>query len=225
MMNILVVDDNALNIEAITRRLEQDGFHTYKAEHGRQALMILENFPVDLVLLDVMMPEMDGFEVLKKIKQAEQWQDIPVVMVSALEQEDSVVRCLEDGADDYLTKPVNSVLLRARVNNALNKKRLHDNEKQYQHELESYNQQLKHKVEQQVSEIVSAQMSMIFATSKLAESKDPETGAHLERRSSANTWQTWKNIAISSRRNILTVSMRPVLCTILARSVFRIACY
>jgi len=181
MMNILVVDDNALNIEAITRRLEQDGFHTYKAEHGRQALMILENFPVDLVLLDVMMPEMDGFEVLKKIKQAEQWQDIPVVMVSALEQEDSVVRCLEDGADDYLTKPVNSVLLRARVNNALNKKRLHDNEKQYQHELESYNQQLKHKVEQQVSEIVSAQMSMIFATSKLAESKDPETGAHLER--------------------------------------------
>ena len=179
--NILVVDDNALNIEAITRRLERDGFHTYKAESGAQAFRILENFIVDLVLLDVMMPEMDGYEVLERLKQTEKWQHIPVVMVSALEEQDSVVRCIEAGADDYLTKPVNSVLLRARVNNSLNKKRLYDRDKQYRNELECYNQQLKHKVAMQVKEITSAQMSMIFATSKLAESKDPETGAHLDR--------------------------------------------
>jgi len=179
--NILVVDDNALNIEAITRRLERDGFHTYKADSGEQAFRILENFIVDLVLLDVMMPVMDGYEVLERIKKTDKWQHIPVIMVSALGEQESVVRCIEDGADDYLTKPVNSVLLRARVNNSLNKKRLYDRDRQYRNELECYNQQLKHKVEMQVKEISSAQMSMIFATSKLAESKDPETGAHLER--------------------------------------------
>jgi putative two-component system response regulator len=179
--NILVVDDNALNIETITRRLERDGFHTYKAESGAQAFRILDNFIVDLVLLDVMMPEIDGYEVLEKLKQTDKWQHIPVVMVSALEEQDSVVRCIEAGADDYLTKPVNSILLRARVNNSLNKKRLYDRDKQYRNDLECYNQQLKRKVATQVKEITSAQMAMIFATSKLAESKDPETGAHLDR--------------------------------------------
>ena len=179
--SILVIDDNLLNIETITRRLERDGFHTFKAESGAQAFKILDNFIIDLILLDVMMPEMDGYEVLERLKRAEKWQHIPVVMVSALEEEESVVRCIEAGADDYLTKPVNSVLLRARVNNSLNKKRLYDRDKQYQNELECYNQQLKHKVEMQVKEITSAQMAMIFATSKLAESKDPETGAHLDR--------------------------------------------
>jgi len=179
--HILVVDDNSLNIEAITRRLERDGFRTYQAESGAQAFRILDNFIVDLILLDVMMPEMDGYEVLEKIKASEKLQHIPVVMVSALEEQESVVRCIEAGADDYLTKPVNSILLRARVNNSLNKKRLYDRDKQYRNELELYNLKLKQKVAQQVKDITSAQMAMIFATSKLAESKDPETGAHLER--------------------------------------------
>ncbi|MBI1422426.1 MAG: response regulator [Gammaproteobacteria bacterium] len=179
--NILIVDDNVLNIETIARRLERDGFNTFKAESGAQAFRILENFTVDLILLDIMMPEMDGYQVLEILKQSEQWQHIPVVMITALEEEESVVRCIKAGADDYLTKPVNTVLLLARVNNSLNKKRLYDRDKQYRNELECYNQQLKHKVESQVKEIMSAQQAMIFATSKLAESKDPETGAHLER--------------------------------------------
>lgn len=180
-MNILVVDDNPLNIDAITRRLERDGFHTYKAEGGAQAFGVLEQVAIDLILLDVMMPEIDGYEVLAELKRSEQWRHIPVVIVSALEEQDSVVRCIEAGADDYLTKPVNSVLLRARVNNSLNKKRLYDRDKQYRDELESYNLKLEQKVALQVKEIGSANMAMIFATSKLAESKDPETGAHLER--------------------------------------------
>lgn len=181
MSKILVVDDNALNIETITRRLERDGHDTYKAEGGRQAFQILENFSVDLVLLDVMMPEMDGYEVLEKIKQSEKWQHIPVIMVSALDEEDSVVRCIESGADDYLSKPVNSVLLRARVNNSLARKRFYDKEKQYRNELECYNQHLKVKVETQVKEIASAQLGVIFATAKLVESKDADTGEHLDR--------------------------------------------
>jgi len=178
---ILVVDDNALNIEAICRRLQRDGFETHQASGGAEAFRILEASVVDLILLDVMMPEIDGYQVLEKIKNSEEWQHIPVVMVSALEEDDSVVRCLEAGADDYLVKPINSTLLKARVNNCLNKKRLHDREKQYRDDLESYNLKLKQKVAEQVQQISSAQMAMIFATSKLAESKDPETGAHLER--------------------------------------------
>lgn len=180
-MNILVVDDNPLNIEAISLRLERDGFATYAAERGTQVFAVLEKVDIDLILLDIMMPDIDGYEVLAQLKASTQWQHIPVVMVSALEDQDSVVHCIEAGADDYLTKPVNSVLLRARVNNALNKKRLHDRDKHYRVELESYNRQLEAKVAEQVDEISSAQMAMIFATSKLAESKDPETGAHLER--------------------------------------------
>lgn len=179
--NILVVDDNPMNIETIVRRLERDGYCTYQAESGEQAFRILENFEVDLILLDIMMPEMDGYQVLEQLKESDTWLHIPVIMVSALEQEQSVVRCIEAGADDYLTKPVKPTLLRARVNNALNKKRLYDREKQHRRELEMYNTQLMQKVDEQVREITSAQMAMIFATSKLAESKDPETGAHLER--------------------------------------------
>lgn len=179
--HILVVDDNPLNIEAITRRLQRDGFRTFAASCAADAFTILADTPIDLILLDVMMPDTDGYEVLARIKGSVQWQHIPVVMVSALEEEQSVVRCIEAGADDYLTKPVNRVLLRARVNNALNKKRLYDRDMQHRQELEQYNQQLVQTVEAQVKEITSAQMAAIFATSKLAESKDPETGAHLER--------------------------------------------
>lgn len=179
--NILVVDDNPLNIETITRRLERDGYQAFKASCAAEAYGVLDRTPIDLILLDVMMPDIDGYEVLGRIKGSDKWQHIPVVMISALEEEESVVRCIEAGADDYLTKPVNSVLLRARVNNSLNKKRLYDRDKQHRHELECYNQQLVQTVEHQVKEITSAQMAAIFATSKLAESKDPETGAHLER--------------------------------------------
>ena len=76
--NILVVDDNPLNIEAISRRLERDGFHTYKAEGGAQAFRILENFTIDLILLDVMMPEIDGYQVLERIKGSAQLQHISI---------------------------------------------------------------------------------------------------------------------------------------------------
>lgn len=178
---ILIVDDNPMNYESIARRLAHDGYATLAAQSGAEALAMLEETPVDLILLDVMMPEMDGYEVLGRLKQEERWQHIPVVMVSALDEQASVVRCIEAGADDYLTKPINSVLLRARVNSSLNKKRLYDSDREHRETLESYNEMLQERIDEQVREITSAQMAAIFATSKLAESKDPETGAHLER--------------------------------------------
>jgi len=179
--HLLIVDDNPMNLETVARRLERDGFFTHRATSGAEAFAVLEDIPVDLILLDVMMPDMDGYEVLARIKESETWQYIPVIMVTALDDQDSMVRCIEAGADDYLTKPINTVLLRARVNNCLNKKWLYDRDMEYRQVLEDYNEQLQERVDMQVREITSAQMAAIFATSKLAESKDPETGAHLER--------------------------------------------
>ncbi len=181
LTRILIVDDNPMNLDMLQRRLERDGYHVLTSLTGAAALQTMQKLEVDLVILDVMMPEMDGHTVLHKIKTDPALQHIPVIMASALHEEEQIVRCIEAGADDYLPKPINSVLLRARVNSSLSKKRLHDSERHYRQELEQYNERLKIKVAEQVVEITSAQMAAIFATSKLAESKDPETGAHLER--------------------------------------------
>ena len=178
---ILVVDDSELNREHLTFRLKRDGYTTLTAEDGLSALNILQEKDIDLILLDFMMPDMDGYTVLKHIKANQKLLHIPVVMVSAMEEQESVIKCIEAGADDFMTKPVNSVLLRARINSSLNKKRLWDQEQQYQEKLEYFNKSLKKKVQRQLDEISSAQLATIFATSKLAESKDPDTGAHLER--------------------------------------------
>jgi class 3 adenylate cyclase len=100
------------------------------AEHGGEALELLRQQPFDLILLDVLMPELDGYEVLAKLQDDPHLRDIPVIVTSALDEIDSVVRCLEMGAEDYLTKPVNPVLLNARINASLEKKRLRDQQRE-----------------------------------------------------------------------------------------------
>jgi len=127
---LLVVDDNKVNRLLLGRGLEQQGHTVSFAENGRQALDLLRKQVFDIVLLDIQMPEMDGYEVLEQITEDIQLRDIPVIMTTAMEELDSVVKCLELGAEDYLTKPVNSVLLRARVNASLEKKRLHDQQRE-----------------------------------------------------------------------------------------------
>lgn len=128
---LLVVDDNALNRDLLARHLEREG-HTVKlAEDGRRALAMIEAEPFDLALLDLIMPEMNGYEVLQHLKGDAKHRDIPVIMISALDELDSVVRCLEAGAEDYLPKPFNPVLLRARIGACLEKKRLRDAEVEY----------------------------------------------------------------------------------------------
>jgi adenylate cyclase len=123
---VLVVDDNKVSRLLLARGLEQQGHHVTFAANGRQALDLLHGQPFDLVLLDVMMPELDGEQVLAQLTRAPGLRDIPVIMISASDELDSVVRCIELGAEDYLPKPLNPVLLRARVSASLEKKRLRD---------------------------------------------------------------------------------------------------
>ena len=127
---ILIADDNRVNRLLLARGLEQEGHTILFAEHGGEALDLLRGQRFDLLLLDVIMPELDGYEVLAELKDDPHLRDIPVVVTSALDELDSVVRCLEMGAEDYLTKPVNPVLLNARINASLEKKRLRDQQRE-----------------------------------------------------------------------------------------------
>jgi len=132
---ILVVDDGADNRDVLRRRLERSGHMVETAEHGRRALELLGTTPFDLVLLDVMMPELDGFAVLEAIKGNPALRDIPVIMISALDDMPGIVRCIEHGAEDFLSKPFDPVLLRARINASLEKKRFRDQEVEYLREV------------------------------------------------------------------------------------------
>ena len=124
--SILVVDDNDINRDLLSRYLERQGHTVQVADNGRLALEMIATGAFDLVLLDIMMPELNGYQVLQHLKQSETWRDLPVIMISALDEIDSAVRCIELGAEDYLRKPFNPVLLRARVQACLEKKRLRD---------------------------------------------------------------------------------------------------
>lgn len=178
---LLVVDDNEMNRDMLSRRLERQGYQVSTASNGREALDMVRHNDFDLVLLDIMMPEVNGYQVLESLKQDDGLKHVPVIMISALDDVDSVVRCVELGAEDYISKPFNPTLLRARVSASLDKKRMHDAEENYRRQIESHNQLLEEQVNEQVRQISSAQLGAIFAMSKLAESRDPETGEHLER--------------------------------------------
>ena len=128
--DLLVVDDNRVNRLLVARTLEQFGHRVAFAENGRQALEALRNRGADLVLLDIEMPEMNGYQTLEALRADPKLRDIPVVMMSSVDEVDSVARCIEMGAEDYLFKPVNGVLLRARVAASLEKKRLRDQQRE-----------------------------------------------------------------------------------------------
>ncbi len=125
---ILVVDDIETNRHLLARRLARQGYKVVLASSGEEALSKLAQSPLDLILLDIMMPGLDGYEVLSRLKAHPVWRHIPVLMISALDEISSVVRCIGMGADDYLPKPFNQVLLSARVRACLEKKRLRDQE-------------------------------------------------------------------------------------------------
>jgi adenylate cyclase len=127
---ILVVDDNRVNRLLVARTLEQLGHRVAFAENGRQALEALRNRSADLVLLDIEMPEMNGYQTLEALRADAKLRDIPVVIMSSVDEVDSVARCIEMGAEDYLFKPINPILLRARVAASLEKKRLRDQQRE-----------------------------------------------------------------------------------------------
>jgi signal transduction histidine kinase len=125
---LLIVDDDADNRDVLSRRLARQGHEVATASSGSEALRRMRETSFDLVLLDIMMPDMDGYEVLGQIKSDEHLRHIPVIMISALSELQSVVRCIEAGAEDYLSKPFNPILLKARTDSCLEKKRFRDRE-------------------------------------------------------------------------------------------------
>ena len=133
---VLVVDDTEVNRDLLARRLKALGHEVAFAENGRRALAMLQENEYDLVLLDIMMPELDGYQVLERLRADPERRHIPVIMISAVDEIESVVRCIELGAADYLPKPFNPVVLRARVGATLEKKRLQDRDRLRVRELE-----------------------------------------------------------------------------------------
>jgi class 3 adenylate cyclase len=128
---ILAVDDDDLNRDMLMRRLDKLGYEVSEAANGREALAKLKDGAFDLVLLDILMPDLDGFQTLEFIKADPRLKHIPVIMLTALDDVDSTVRCIEAGAEDYVPKPFSPVILRARITASLEKKRLRDQEQAF----------------------------------------------------------------------------------------------
>ncbi|MCF6150740.1 MAG: response regulator [Candidatus Kuenenia stuttgartiensis] len=143
---ILIVEDKESSRNMLNERVNALGHISILAENGLSALAKIREQPPDLILLDIMMPEMDGYEVLCHLKDSASWSHIPVIMISAIDDMKSIIRCIEKGADDYLTKPFNPVLLKARIGSCLMKKHLHDQEEQYRKRLEDYNLDLERRI-------------------------------------------------------------------------------
>ena len=179
--SVLIVDDSEMNRDLLVRRLDKMGLRITEAGNGEEALTALDKESFDLVLLDIMMPVMDGYETLERMKQKHDLKRLPVIMITALDDVDSAVRCIDLGAVDYITKPFNPTLLQSRVSASLDRKRYSDLEEVRRQQIELNNEYLSDQVRQKIQEISRSQLAAIFAMSKLAESRDPETGEHLER--------------------------------------------
>ena len=166
---ILVVDDTEMNRDMMCALLAADGHKASVAVNGRIGLEMLKAEPFDLILLDVMMPEMNGYQVLEQMKADANLRAIPVIVLSALDEIGSVVRCIELGAEDYLPKPFDPILLRARINACLEKKRLRDQEVELRRELAQWNQTLEARVQEQVKQLERLERLKRFFAPQLAE--------------------------------------------------------
>ena len=167
--SVLVVDDIEMNRDMLCSLLQADGHKSAVAENGRLGLEKIKAEAFDLVLLDVMMPEMNGYQVLEQLKSDPNLRDIPVIVLSALDEIGSVVRCIELGAEDYLPKPFDPVLLRARIGACLEKKYLRDQEVRLRSELAEWNKLLERRVEEQVTQLERLGRLKRFFSPQLAE--------------------------------------------------------
>lgn len=180
---ILVVDDEPINRRVLEAMLIPLGYEVFLAQDGPEALEQVYNNMPDLILLDVMMPGMDGFEVCRKLKSKPGTKPIPVVIVTALREVEDRVKALEAGADDFLTKPVDKTEMRARVRSLLKVKAYHDHLMNYQQELEWEVAERTEDLEHALNKIKSSSLDTIMRLSKAAEYKDEDTGAHILRMS------------------------------------------
>ncbi|MGH2445772.1 MAG: adenylate/guanylate cyclase domain-containing protein [Candidatus Limnocylindria bacterium] len=161
----LVVDDSRVNRLVLVRQLAGLGLEALEAENGAEALNLLRTHPgvIELVLLDVVMPEMDGYETLAAMKADEVIRHIGVIMVSGVEELDSVVRCIELGATDYLTKPINPRILGARINASLTEKRLHDLEHEHFEQQRALNETIERQ-RAQLARFLSPQVASLISS-------------------------------------------------------------
>jgi len=180
---ILVVDDEDQNLRLLEAMLIPLGYEVILARDGIEALDKVRKIPPDVILLDIMMPKMDGFEVARRLKEDEGAKIIPIVMVTALREVEDRIRALEVGADDFLTKPVDKTELRARVNSLLKVKAYNDHMRNYQKELEDEVAKRTEQLRQAFEKIKIASLDTIFRLSRAAECKDEDTGAHIQRMS------------------------------------------
>ncbi len=171
---ILIVDDQPLTRELMTLVVRAQGHKTLIATNGAEALAIAEQRALDLVILDVVMPGLDGFEVARRIKAGERSRNVPIIIVSALEDKESRINGLAAGADDFLTRPVDRLELKVRVQNLLRIKR-------YQDELAAQNAILERKVELRTVELGRSNRETIHTLIRAAAHRDDESGAHVKR--------------------------------------------
>jgi putative two-component system response regulator len=186
--NILIVDDTHANLKLLVDMLKERGHTARPARSGHLALQAAASNPPDLILLDVTMPDMNGYEVCEQLKTNPALRDIPVIFLSALNETFDKVRAFQVGGVDFITKPfqIEEVDARVRTHLKLNRnqrdlERLLNEQKDVHQKLQRYQQQLEDMVKDQVQELAASQMATIFALAKLAESRDDETGQHLER--------------------------------------------
>ena len=172
--HIMIVDDTPENLQVLSTMLQKKGYMISAFPRGKMALAAAERKLPDLVLLDINMPDMNGYEVCERFKSRSALKDIPVVFISALTDTEDKVRALKCGGVDYISKPFQMEEVYARVDTQL---QLHNAQKV----MRQFNEQLKAKVAQQIEEINSAQLAMLFALAKLSHTRDDDTGLHLER--------------------------------------------
>ena len=178
---VLLVDDTRLNLQVLFRTLDGRGLELLIAQNGTEALRIAGEAHPHLILLDIMMPDLDGFEVCRRLKADPATADVPVIFLSALSQTEDKVKGFEQGAVDYITKPFQSEEVIARVNTHLTIHRLQQNLERTNTALVDLNATLEQKVAERTQEVVRSRDAIIFGLAKLAESRDNETGEHLER--------------------------------------------
>lgn len=178
---ILIVDDRDDNRDILSTMLQASGLSTVTANSGEQALEIISHQEPDVVLLDVMMEGMDGVEVLETIRKNSAYQDIPVIMLTGVDDPDLVLHCIRLGAEDYVLKPFRREILMARIQAGLDKRQVSKTRQLLLKDEISKNERLTYDIAEAVFRSVQAQESVIFALASLAEQRDPETGHHLMR--------------------------------------------
>jgi putative two-component system response regulator len=180
---ILIVDDQHQNIELLEALLVPQGYQVIEAANGAEALKLLSNNPIDLILLDVMMPKMDGFDVTRKIRQDKTYQLLPIILVTALRNTEDRVKGIEAGCDDFISKPFDKSELYARIRSLLKVKAYNDLMINYQKELEFEIAKETEELRKALDRTKSASLETIHCLSKAAEYKDEDTAAHIQRMS------------------------------------------